>query len=101
MVVSLATFFVGNDTVFYISVISLSFFCLGGHFTLFPTVCATIFDIHIGPKVYAILCTAIGLSSVSGYLIAKFFLKYLGYHIFFGIVIVFNVISLIVASVFD
>ena len=59
--------------------VMVSYFCLGGHFTIFPTAAGYIFGNELGPKVYAIIFTGFGTTSLMGFFIAKFALPIIGY----------------------
>jgi len=49
--------------------VSLSFLCEGGHFSMFPTVAAKIFGIQYGGQIYTIMFFFIAFSSTLGFLI--------------------------------
>ena len=94
--VSSTLYFAASSEHLYIVWIALSFFCLGGHFSVFPTACVTYFGLDKGPQVYAVLFTAIGSTSMIGFLIGKYLLDMIGYAFFFSLATAMSIISLLI-----
>lgn len=78
-------YFAAKTPTLYTLWVFLSFFCLGGHFSTFPTLSAQLYGVKSGPKVYALLFTGIGSSSMFGFVCAKFLLQHLGFAILFAL----------------
>ncbi|CDW78984.1 UNKNOWN [Stylonychia lemnae] len=96
LLTSTTLYFIAHNKILYIIWVAVSFFCLGGQFTIFPTACVHYFGLEIGPKVYAILFTAIGSSSLMGYFIGKYFLQIFGYEFFFALSAMMTLTSLLI-----
>lgn len=94
-------YFAVNNGYWYMLWMCLSIWLEGGHFTLFPTVCGKLFGIH-GPSVYAIGFVTFGFSSLSGILMEKVILGYVGYLGVFLICLAMQVVALIMCwTMFD
>jgi hypothetical protein len=98
--ISSTIYFAINYKSLYIVWVCLSYFCLGGHFSVFPTACVNIFGMKIGPKVYTILFTAIGITSIFGFLTSKYLLSHIGYEIFFMSSCLMTLLSLVILIFF-
>jgi hypothetical protein len=92
--VSSTIYFISYNKFLYIIWVCLSYICLGGHFSVFPTACVNIFGIKIGPKIFTFLFTAIGSTGIMGFLIGKYLLSILGYGMFFTIASTLSLFSL-------
>ena len=93
-------FWIVDRSYLYTLWVPISFLCLVGQFSIFPTACVTYFGLKAGPKVYAILFTAIGTSSYSGFLISTYLLNHLGYIFIFILSSIFTAFSLVLFNYF-
>jgi MFS transporter, OFA family, oxalate/formate antiporter len=67
----------------YLIWICASFFCLGGHFSMFPTVTSRLYGVVTGSEVYGILFTAFSAATISGRIISDLLLDTYGYNVIF------------------
>jgi OFA family oxalate/formate antiporter-like MFS transporter len=77
--------------------ICLCFLNQGGHFVIFPTICAKFFGKMTGAGLYAVLFNFFGLASVTGYIIQKLFLSEIGYEYMFLLLTAAGIGSLAIA----
>lgn len=57
--------------VLYLIWVLLSFATLGGHFSIFPTVCAKIYGPTTGGKIYSVIFTAFATATLSNWILSK------------------------------
>lgn len=94
-----------SSTIYYFATTEATFMfyvCLcfinqGGHFVIFPAICAKFFGKMTGAGLYAVLFNFFGLASVSGFFIQKLFLSDIGYEYMFIVLTVAGIGSLLIA----
>ena len=100
--VSSTIFFIADANKYlYVVWVCLSYLCLGAQFSIFPTACAYIFGMKSGGQIYSFMFTAFGLSSLSGFFVAKFALKSIGYETFFFLAAFLTLCSLVLLYFFN
>lgn len=61
----------------FVAIMSLG--CMGGHYSLFPTVCQEVFGLKKGPEVYGALFYSFGCTAFLGIFYVKVLLPAIGY----------------------
>jgi hypothetical protein len=84
----------------YFLYISLAFVNQGGHFVLFPAVCAQMYGRTKGTILFAILYTVFGLSAFSAFLLQKYGIADVGYDGMFYVLTAAAIASLALAVTF-
>jgi len=69
------------------------FFCLGGNFVLAPGACGQLFGIISGPKIFAVLWSAIALAAIVGSSINRVLSSFLGYTAVFDLMGILSLVS--------
>ena len=101
--VSIASIGEGNSLgkPLYMIWICASFFCLGGHFSMFPTVTSRLYGVVTGSEVYGILFTSFSFATIGGRVLSDLLLDTYGYNIIFYILWGFSILSGILLCIFD
>ena len=95
LAVSASLYYVSYTAGVYFVMVSLSFFCEGGHFCLFPALCAKKFGKRTGGQLYGVLFCAFSISGLMGFVIQQFVVAELGYELVFLILTVMAAASVI------
>jgi len=83
LLTSASLYYMATTRTAFMLYICLCFLIQGGHFVIFPAVCAKFFGKMTGAGLYAVLFNFFGLASVAGYIIQKLFLSDIGYEYMF------------------
>lgn len=79
----------------YAIIVCLSFFTLGGHFSVFPAVSATTYGPTSGGKIYSLIFSSIALSALAGFFMQQYTLDTIHYEGLYLIAAFFTLSSLI------
>ena len=86
----------------YLLWVWIGFTCLGGHFSLFPSLCAKIFGPRSGGKIYSILFTAFAAATITNYILSRQSSKgHIGYTTLFYILAWMAVAAFVLALFFN
>jgi MFS transporter, OFA family, oxalate/formate antiporter len=85
----------------YLIWVMISFACLGGHFSIFPTVCSKIYGPTMGGKIYAVIFTSFATATLLNWVLSKLTSKHkIEYDTLFYILASLAVVALIMAIFF-
>lgn len=81
--------------------VCLSLTCLGGHFSMFPTVCVKVYGPKIGPQVYGFIFSAFSVGTVLTTTVQKHYQQTWGYSNIFLMLSAMSAVSLALCFLFD
>jgi len=86
----------------YLIWVMISFATLGGHFSIFPTLCAKIYGPTMGGKIYAIIFTSFATATLMNWILSKqTSKKNIEYNVLFYILASMSVLAFIMAIFFN
>ena len=80
--------------------IALTYFTLGGYFSVFPTLSGKVFGIKVGPKIYPVIFCGFAFTTIIGSMVAKFLLSEIGYEKIFFLSSAFSAAALVLLFLF-
>lgn len=93
-------YFVASSEILFFGWIALTYFTLGGYFSIFPTLSGKVFGMKVGPKIYPLVFTGFAITTVAGSMVAKFLLADIGYKNMFFISSAVTFISFVLLILF-